>query len=137
MSARKQAEEGRELRAGDISHRVKNLQAIASGLTHVTSRSATTIEEMARGLTERHRLGRAHDLARPRPGNEGKAALLGDLVSVLLAPYYDQGAFAGASSTTLETVISERPASQADTSCFQQSGDLCKVLLCQIIDRAV
>ncbi|MDO9334866.1 MAG: sensor histidine kinase, partial [Caulobacter sp.] len=29
------------------------------------------------------------------PGREGKAALLGDLLTVLLAPYDDQGAFAG------------------------------------------
>ena len=77
MSARKQAEEGRELRAGDMSYRVKNLQAIASGLTHVTSRSATTIEEMARGLTERHRLGRAHDLASPSPWKRGEGSPAG------------------------------------------------------------
>jgi two-component sensor histidine kinase len=51
---------------------------------------------MAKGLTERlTALGRAHDLVRPLPGDEGKAALLGDLLSVLLAPYDDQGAFAG------------------------------------------
>jgi two-component sensor histidine kinase len=40
-------------------------------------------------------LGRAHDLVRPLPGTEGKAALLGDLLSVLLAPYDDLGAFSG------------------------------------------
>ena len=96
VTGRKQAEEGHELLAGEMSHRVKNLLAIASGLTHITSRSATTIEDMAKGLTERlTALGRAHDLVRPLPGNEGKAALLGDLLSVLLAPYDDQGAFAG------------------------------------------
>jgi two-component sensor histidine kinase len=80
----------------EMSHRIKNLLAIASGLTHITSQSATNIEDMARELTERHRLGRAHDLVRPLPGNEGKAALLCDLVTVLLAPFYDQGAFANA-----------------------------------------
>jgi two-component sensor histidine kinase len=96
VTGRKQAEEGHELLAGEMSHRVKNLLAIATGLTHITSRSATTIEDMAKGLTERlTALGRAHDLVRPLPGNEGKAALLGDLLSVLLAPYDDQGAFAG------------------------------------------
>lgn len=96
VTGRKQAEEGHELLAGEMSHRVKNLLALASGLTHLTSRSATTIEDMAKGLTERlSALGRAHDLVRPLPGNEGKAALLGDLFSVLLAPYDDQGAFAG------------------------------------------
>ena len=37
----------------------------------------------------------AHDLVRPLPGDEGKAALLGDLLAVLLAPYDDLGAFSG------------------------------------------
>ena len=49
---------------------------------------------MARELTQRlTALGRAHDLVRPLPGHEGKAALLG--VKVLLAPYNDMGAFSG------------------------------------------
>ena len=96
VTGRKQAEEGHELLAGEMSHRVKNLLAIASGLTHITSRSATTIEDMARELTQRlTALGRAHDLVRPLPGKEGRAALLGDLLTVLLSPYDDQGAFAG------------------------------------------
>jgi two-component sensor histidine kinase len=96
ITARKQAEEGHELLAGEMSHRVKNLLSIATGLTHITSRSAKSISEMASELTLRlTQLGRAHDLVRPLPGSEGKAALLGDLLSVLLAPYDDQGAFAG------------------------------------------
>lgn len=96
VTGRKQAEEGHELLAGEMSHRVKNLLAIATGLTHISSRSAKTIEEMAKGLTERlSALGRAHDLLRPLAGSDGKAVLLGDLLSVLLAPYDDQGAFAG------------------------------------------
>ena len=79
-----------------MSHRVKNLLAIATGLTHISSRSAKSISEMASDLTGRlTALGRAHDLVRPLPGNEGNAALLGDLLSVLLAPYDDQGRFAG------------------------------------------
>ncbi len=121
VTGRKQAEEGHELLAGEMSHRVKNLLSIATGLTHISSRSAKTIEEMAKGLTERlTALGRAHDLLRPLPGSEGKAALLGDLLSVLLAPYDDQGAFAGrirvavprmgvgeSTATTLAMVIHE------------------------------
>jgi two-component sensor histidine kinase len=51
---------------------------------------------MARELRERlTALGRAHDLVRPLPGGQGEAALLGDLLSVLLAPYDDMGAFDG------------------------------------------
>ena len=96
VTGRKQAEEGHELLAGEMSHRVKNLLAVATGLTHITSRSAGTIKEMSSDLIDRlTALGRAHDLVRPLPGHEGKAALLGDLFAVLLAPYDDTGAFAG------------------------------------------
>ena len=96
VTGRKQAEEGHELLAGEMSHRVKNLLAIASGLTSITSRSTKTTEDMARELIQRlTALGRAHDLVRPLPGQEGKAALLGDLIAVLLAPYDDMGAFSG------------------------------------------
>src|SRR4028119_649311 len=51
---------------------------------------------MASELTQRlTSLGRAHDLIRPLPGEQGRAALLGDLMSVLLSPYEDSGAFSG------------------------------------------
>jgi two-component sensor histidine kinase len=96
VTGRKQAEEGHELLAGEMSHRVKNLLTIAAGLTTITSRSAATIEEMTSELTARlTALGRAHDLVRPLPSGQGDAALLGDLISVLLAPYNDLGAFKG------------------------------------------
>jgi two-component sensor histidine kinase len=96
VTGRKQAEEGSELLAGEMSHRVKNLLAIASALTTLTSRSAASIDEMTRELTQRlTALGRAHDLVRPLPGEQGTAALLGDLLTVLLAPYDDTGAFSG------------------------------------------
>ena len=96
VTARKQAEESHELLAGEMSHRVKNLLAIATSLTAISSRSAKTIADMSSELTQRlTALGRAHDLVRPLPGKEGKAALLGDLLSVLLAPYDDAAAFSG------------------------------------------
>jgi two-component sensor histidine kinase len=96
VTGRKQAEEGHELLAGEMSHRVKNLLAIATGLTHLTSRSSTTVEQMARELTGRlTALDRAHDAVRPLPGHQGSAALLGDLIAVVLAPYDDSGAFSG------------------------------------------
>lgn len=96
VTARKQAEEGHELLAGEMSHRVKNLLAVATGLTHITSRSAASIEGMTTELIGRlTALDRAHDLVRPLPGNQGTAALLGDLISVLLAPYDNTAAFSG------------------------------------------
>lgn len=96
VTGRKQAEEGHELLAGEMSHRVKNLLALASGLTAITSRSAETKEDMVEQLTQRlTALGRAHDLVRPLPNGQGSAALLGDVFAVLLAPYDVLGAFAG------------------------------------------
>jgi len=96
VTQRKQAEEAHELLAGEMTHRVKNLLAVAAALTNLTSRSAATTTEMARDLTHRlAALGRAHDLVRPEPGQKVKAALLGDLLTVLLAPYDEMGAFRG------------------------------------------
>lgn len=96
VTGRKQAEEGSELLAGEMSHRVKNLLAIANGLTLLTGRSAKSVEDMTGELTKRlTALGRAHDLVRPLPGAQGKAALLGDLLSILLAPYDETAAFSG------------------------------------------
>jgi two-component sensor histidine kinase len=93
VTQRKQAEEANELVAGEMSHRLKNLLTIATALTQITSRSAATKEEMAQALTSRLiALGRAQDLARPAPGRNGAATLLGDLISVLLAPYDEKGA---------------------------------------------
>jgi two-component sensor histidine kinase len=93
VTQRKQAEEASELLAGEMSHRLKNLLTIATALTQITSRSATTKEDMARELTSRLiALGRAQDLVRPVPGRQKEATLLGDLISVLLAPYDEEGA---------------------------------------------
>ena len=60
VTGRKQAEEGSELLAGEMSHRVKNLLAIATGLTQLTGRSAQSGADMTGELTQRlTALGRA------------------------------------------------------------------------------
>ena len=121
VTSRKQAEESHELLAGEMSHRVKNLLAIAASLTHLSSRSAENVAGMTNDLVERlTALGRAHDLVRPFPGEEGKAALFGDLLSILLAPYDEGTAYVDrirvavprmgvgeAAATTLAMVIHE------------------------------
>jgi two-component sensor histidine kinase len=120
VTQRKQAEEANELLAGEMSHRVKNLLTIATALTQFTSKSAATKEDMAHDLTSRlMALGRAQDLIRPAPGRQNETALLGDLISVLLAPYDEKGAsvrirvsvpkmnVGERSSTTLALVIHE------------------------------
>lgn len=96
VTGRKQAEESSELLAGEMSHRVKNLLSVASALARLTSRNSSSVEDMTKQLTHRlSALGRAHDLVRPLPRQQGQAALLGDIFTVLLTPYDDQGAFAG------------------------------------------
>ncbi|HWW25408.1 MAG TPA: HWE histidine kinase domain-containing protein [Caulobacter sp.] len=149
VTGRKQAEEANELLAGEMSHRVKNLITVAGSLTAMTSRSSQTKEEMARELTDRlTALGRAHDLVRPVPGQTENAALLGDLISVVLRPYDDVGAFSSrvrvsvprmgigqAAATNLALVLHELatnsvkygalsvPAGLLDVSCLIEGED--------------
>ncbi|MFC7698979.1 sensor histidine kinase [Bradyrhizobium sp. GCM10028915] len=93
VTQRKQAEEANELLAGEMSHRLKNLLTVATALTQMSSRSAASKEDMAQELTSRlMALGRAQDLVRPVPGRNREGTLLGDLISVLLAPYDEEGA---------------------------------------------
>jgi two-component sensor histidine kinase len=92
VTERKLAEEAREMLSNEMSHRVKNLFAIAGALTRIAARSADTPKEMARDLTERLvGLGQAHELVRPVLGQQKRAAPLGDLLAVLLAAYDDKG----------------------------------------------
>lgn len=151
VTGRKQAEEGRELLAGEMSHRVKNLLAIAAGLTAITSRSTSTVNDMARELTQRlTALGRAHDLVRPLPGQTtAAAALLGDLLSVLLAPYDDMGAFNGRirvsvprmvvgenATTTLALIVHELATNSLKYGALSSSTGLVDVS-CSARDEAV
>jgi two-component sensor histidine kinase len=150
VTSRKNAEEAHELLAEEMSHRVKNLLAIASALTSITSRSATSAEGMARDLTQRlMALGRAHDLVRPVAGEAKKEALVGDLFSVLLAPYDDMGDFTGrvrvtvpnlivgeASATTLALVVHELATNSLKYGSLSAAGGMLD-LSCNSHDREV
>jgi two-component sensor histidine kinase len=152
-TARKAAEEAREMLAGEISHRVKNLFAIAASLTSMAARSAATTTEMERDLRQRlATLGRAHDLIRPLPGDRMKAASLGDLFTVLLAPYDPKGGIGGrirvsvpevpvgeASATALALIVHElatnsikygflsRACGTLDVTCTEADGEIAVV----------
>ena len=92
VTGRKLAEEGRELLSLEISHRVKNLFSIASALTRIASRSATTPQEMAHDIQRRLlALGNAHELIRPSLSKQKKAVSLGELLTTLLAAYDECG----------------------------------------------
>jgi two-component sensor histidine kinase len=149
VTQRKQVEEANELLAGEMSHRVMNLLHIATALTHMTSRSTATTEDMARELTNRlMALGRAQTLVRPAPGGRVDAALLGDLISVLLAPYDEKEAsvrirvsvpkinVGERSSTALALVIHELATNAAKYGALSvASGTL--VVTCQVEDKTV
>ncbi|WP_037462313.1 sensor histidine kinase [Skermanella stibiiresistens] len=121
VTERKMAEEAREMIANEMAHRVKNLFAIASALTGISARSTATTAEMRRDLTQRlAALSRAHDLVRPILSQPKEAAVLGDLLAVLLGAYDEEGAIGAririrvpellvgeASATTLALVVHE------------------------------
>jgi two-component sensor histidine kinase len=92
VTERKMAEEAREMLTSEMSHRVKNLFAIASALATIASRSAATPAEMARDMTQRlSALASAHDLIRPAHRQSMKAAPIRALLGALLAAYDDRG----------------------------------------------
>lgn len=150
VSERKMAEEARELLAAEMSHRVKNLFAIAAALTSIASRSTTTAEEMADDLTKRlTALGRAHELVRPLLSEQRKATQLGELLAILLNAYDDSGVIGDrirvvvpdvlvgeGSVTTLALVVHElatnslkygalsMPSGFLEVTCFAEENDI-------------
>ena len=88
VTERKKAEEAREMLAGEMNHRVKNIFAVTSSLTTISARSTTTKDEMVKDLRQRIlALSKAHDMVRPDIRQQKKAAELGDLLITLLEPY--------------------------------------------------
>ncbi len=88
VTERKKAEEAREMLAGEMNHRVKNLFAITSALTTISARSTTTKDEMVKDLRQRiFALSKAHDMVRPDSSQKQKAAELGVSLVTLLEPY--------------------------------------------------
>ena len=94
VTDRKLADEGRDMLANEMSHRIKNLFSITAALTGIAARSTTTTTEMARDLTQRlSALGRAHNFIHPvRNQAEANSQLLGRLLEALLAPYTENRA---------------------------------------------
>ena len=92
VTVRKMAEEAREMMAGELHHRMKNLFALASSLTSVAARKSTSKEEMTKDLMQRLRaLSEAHGMIRPEMKDQSPARDLGQLLAVLLKPYVDAG----------------------------------------------
>ena len=100
---------------------------------------------MARELIQRlTALGRAHDMVRPLPGQKGTAALLGDLLAILLDPYDDKGAFKGRirvavprmgvgeqSATTLALIVHELATNSLKYGALSADTGLLDVSCCE------
>ena len=92
ITERKRWQEQQRLLLREMSHRVKNLFAVASGLVTLSSRSARTPQDMAdavrAGLAA---LTRAHELTRPgligESQAEAQATTLHALIRSIFAPY--------------------------------------------------
>jgi len=92
ISERKRAEERQALLLGEMSHRVKNVLAVATGLVALSARSAESPRAMATAIQERlAAYARAHDLTRPGIINASeditRETTLHALIGAILAPY--------------------------------------------------
>ena len=92
INKRKTAEDGREMLANEMGHRVKNLFTVASALTTISARSTSTTKEMATDLRQRFMaLGRAQELVLPVLSQTVDTTSLAKLFAVLLKPYDETG----------------------------------------------
>lgn len=85
----------RELVAQELSHRIKNIFAVLTGIISLSARSRPEVREFADELRQRiHALGEAHDFLRPHahiahpPENQGS---LKSLIERLMQPYRENG----------------------------------------------
>lgn len=94
ISERRRAQEQQNLLLREMSHRLKNLFAVASGVVTLSARYATTPEEMAKAVRDRlDALTRACDLTRPGlidPAEKsGRDTTLHALARTIFSPYMD------------------------------------------------
>jgi len=94
ITERRRAQEQQNLLLREMSHRVKNLFAVASGLVTLSARSARTPADLAEAVRERlGALARAHGLTRSGlingNGKPCQDTTLHALVQTIFAPYVD------------------------------------------------
>ena len=84
-----QAIEARDLLAGELSHRIKNIFAVVIGLARLKAANAPEHKAFAEDMADTlYALSRAHDFVRPS-GDAGQERLQG-LLAALFAPYRDR-----------------------------------------------
>ncbi|SDC07751.1 Two-component sensor histidine kinase, contains HisKA and HATPase domains [Sphingomonas sp. YR710] len=82
----RQALEQQEIVAKEMSHRLKNIFAMADGMIRISARSAQTPADMAQALSGRlHALANAHSLVRRKVSDIGAASSATDLSELIQA----------------------------------------------------
>jgi PAS domain S-box-containing protein len=90
IDSAKRLEEERALVANELSHRIKNIFAVISGLIHLSARAFPEAKPFADVLRERvGALGRAHDFVSPHSPGSGPPTSLFAMLGELLAPYQE------------------------------------------------
>ncbi|MGV8856669.1 MAG: PAS domain-containing protein [Devosia sp.] len=91
IHAAKLAAEERELVAQELSHRIKNIFAVLTGIISLSARGRPEIKTFADELRQRiYALGEAHDFVRPHSQGSapvGSQSSLRDLIERLMRPY--------------------------------------------------
>jgi len=91
----KQAAEEREVVAQELSHRIKNIFSVLTGIISLSARSYPQIKPFADQLRQRiSAMGKAHDLVRPHSTASRPVAgplSLGRLIEQLASPYQGAG----------------------------------------------
>ncbi len=96
ITERRRAHEQQSLLLKEMSHRIKNLFALANGVVALSARTARTPNEMAGAVRERlAALTRAHELTLPRllndEGPDVHATSLAALIGTVTSPYLGGG----------------------------------------------
>jgi PAS domain S-box-containing protein len=85
ISERQEAHRRQELLLAELSHRVKNMLAVVTGIAHQTSRSCASLQDFAPAFAGRlQALARGHEMLTL---NSWEGAGLPELVEALLGPY--------------------------------------------------
>ena len=84
------AEQQKELLGRELSHRIKNIFSVVSGLVAFEARSFPELKPLAQGIRERiNSLGRAHDYVRPHDFGDGQVRTLHGLLGELFGAYVE------------------------------------------------
>lgn len=84
--------ESQELLSRELTHRIKNIFTVVSGLVSLASRAHPDLQDLAGQLADRiAALGRAHNYVRPISEEPASATTLSALLGDLFAPYAEDG----------------------------------------------